>query len=209
MDNQEGKKMKKSNYVLSVLLVVLLTAITGLSQVRPPARDLDVPYVPTNQEVVEAMLKLANVKKGDVVYDLGCGDGRIVITAARDYGATGVGVDLDPQRIKEARENARTAGVTNKVKFVEGDLFKTDFSKATVLTLYLFPEVNLKLRPKILQMKPGTRIVSHAFDMGDWEPEQTIRVGSSTIYFWTVPERKAPAKKTTSARKRAAAKRSR
>ncbi len=130
-----------------------------------------------------------------MVYDLGCGDGRIVITAARDYGATGVGVDLDPQRIKEANENARAAGVTDKVKFIQGDLFKTNFSKATVVTLYLFPEVNMKLRPKILQMKPGTRIVSHAFDMGDWEPEQTIRVVGSTIYYWTVPPRKAAAKK--------------
>jgi SAM-dependent methyltransferase len=193
--------MKKNSYLLGILLIVFLTAASGFSQVRPPSRPLDVPYVPTDQAVVEAMLQLANVKKGDVVYDLGCGDGRIVITAAKEYGATGVGVDLDPQRIREANENARAAGVTDKVRFIEGDLFKTDFSKATVLTLYLFPEVNLKLRPKILQMKPGTRIVSHAFDMGDWEPEQTIRVGASTIYMWTVPKRPAAKKKPAAKRR--------
>ena len=187
--------MKKINSLGGALLIAFLTAVSVFAQVNPPTPALDVPYVPTNQAVVDAMLKLANVKKGDVVYDLGCGDGRIVISAARDYGATGVGVDLDPQRIKEANENARAAGVTDKVKFIQGDLFKTNFSKATVVTLYLFPEVNMKLRPTILKMKPGTRIVSHAFDMGDWEPEQTIRVGGSTIYYWTVPPRKAPPRK--------------
>lgn len=201
--------MKKINCLCAALLIVLFTAASVFSQITPPTPKLDVPYVPTSPEVVDAMLKLANVKKGDVVYDLGCGDGRIVIAAARDYGATGLGVDIDPQRIKEANENARAAGVTSKVKFIQADLFKTDFSKATVVTMYLFPEINLKLRPKILQMKPGTRIVSHAFDMGDWEPEQTIRVGTSTIYFWTVPQRKAPAKKPAPTKRTTSSKRSR
>jgi SAM-dependent methyltransferase len=201
--------MKKINCLCGALLIALFAAASVFSQISEPSPKLDVPYVPTSPEVVDAMLKLANVKKGDVVYDLGCGDGRIVVAAARDYGATGVGVDIDPQRIREANENARAAGVTGKVKFIQGDLFKTDFSKATVVTMYLFPEVNLKLRPKILAMKPGTRIVSHAFDMGDWEPEQTIRVGSSTIYLWTVPAKKAPAKKTAPARRNTTSKRSR
>jgi predicted RNA methylase len=136
------------------------------------------------------MLKLAKVTKNDVVYDLGCGDGRIVITAAKKYGATGTGVDINPQRIKEANKNAAEALVTDKVKFVEGDLFETDFSKATVVTLYLLPAVNLRLRPILLsQLKPGTRIVSHAFDMGDWKPEQKIEVNGSSIYYWTVPSK--------------------
>src|SRR5690606_12556237 len=135
--------------------------------------------------VVDAMLNVANVSKGDIHYDLGCGDGRIVISAARK-GAIATGVDLDPQRIKEANENAEIAGVTDKVTFIEGDLFDLDFSKATVLTLYLLPSVNMKLRPKILrEMKPGSRVVSHAFDMGDWEPEEKMVVDGSTIYFWT------------------------
>lgn len=201
--------MKKNNCLGVAFLIALFSAVSVFSQISEPSPKLDVPYVPTRPEVVDAMLKLANVKKGDLVYDLGCGDGRIVVAAARDYGATGVGVDIDPQRIKEANENARTAGVTGKVKFIQGDLFKTDFSKATVVTMYLFPEINLKLRPKILAMKPGTRIVSHAFDMGDWEPEQTIRVGGSTIYLWTVPAKKAPAKKTTPARRNPTSKKSR
>ena len=153
-------------------------------------RSPDVPYVPTSQEVVDAMLKLAKVTKNDVVYDLGCGDGRIVITAAKKYGATGTGIDIDPQRIKEANANAREANVTDKVKFVQGDLFKTDFSKASVVTLYLLPSINLKLRPQLLkQLKPGTRIVSHAFDMDDWKPEQTVKVNGTTIYYWTVPKK--------------------
>lgn len=151
--------------------------------------NLDVPYVPTKQPVVDAMLDLAGVKAGDVHYDLGCGDGRIAISAAK-RGATSTGVDLDPQRIKEANENAKEADVTDKVTFIQGNLFDFDFSKADVLTLYLLPEVNLKLRPKILEeLKPGTRVVSHAFDMGDWEPEKTITVNGSTIFLWTVPNR--------------------
>ncbi len=185
--------MRKFRYLFNAILITTFLAVSVLAQAREESRPLDVPYVPTNQKVVDAMLKLAKVTKSDVVYDLGCGDGRIVISAAKDYGATGVGVDIDPQRIREANENAEKAGVTNKVKFVEDDLFKMDFSKATVVTLYLLPEVNLKLRPKLLALKPGTRIVSHAFDMGDWKPEQTLNVEGSTIYFWTVPAKKSAA----------------
>lgn len=163
---------------------------TSFAAAQTTPRTTDVPYVPTSQKVVDAMLKIANVTKTDKIYDLGSGDGRIVITAAKEYGATGVGIDLNPVRIGEANENARKANVTDKVKFIEGDLFEQDFSEATVVTLYLLPRVNLKLRPKLLALKPGTRIVSHAFDMGDWKPDQTMRVEGSTIYFWTVPEEK-------------------
>ena len=153
--------------------------------------DLDVPYVPTPMEVVDVMLDLAKVNRSDVVYDLGCGDGRIVITAAKKYGATGIGVDLNPERIEEANAYAKKKGVEKKVKFYEGNLFDFDFSKATVLTLYLLPDVNLKLMPKILkEMKPGSRVVSHAFDMGDWKPDKQVSVDGRTIYLWTVPKRK-------------------
>ncbi len=149
---------------------------------------LDVPYVPTRPEVVNSMLKLAKVNKNDTVYDLGCGDGRIVIASAKDYGAKGVGIDLNPKRISEARANARKAGVEGRVKFKTGDLFKEDFSKATVVTLYLLPSVNSKLRPQLWkQLKVGTRVVSHDFSMGpEWPPEKTEQVGNKTIYFWTI-----------------------
>jgi SAM-dependent methyltransferase len=153
-----------------------------------PARRPDVIYVPTSPEVVEAMLKLANVTKNDVVYDLGCGDGRIVVAAARAFGAHAIGIDIDPQRIAEANANAKTAGVEGRVKFVLGDLFEQDLHDATVVTLYLLNSLNLKLRPKLWkELKPGTRIVSHAFDMGDWKPEQTQEVGGTTIYLWRIP----------------------
>jgi precorrin-6B methylase 2 len=157
----------------------------------------EVPYVPTAQAVVNKMLETAKVTKDDIVYDLGSGDGRIPITAVKDFGAKrSVGIDINPQRIKEANENAKKAKVTDKVKFIEGDLFKQDFSEATVVTLYLLPQVNLKLRPILMkQLKPGTRIVSHAFNMGDWEPEQTVTVDGSTIYFWTIPEKTTPPQK--------------
>src|SRR5690606_20870428 len=145
----------------------------------------DVHYVPTRQAVVDAMLELANVTKNDVVYDLGCGDGRIVVTAAKKYGATGKGIDIDPQRIKEANENAQSNGVTDKVKFEQANLFESDVSEASVVTLYLLNSLNMKLRPILLeQLKPGTRIVSHAFNMGDWEPDKTIQVDGSTIHLW-------------------------
>ena len=155
---------------------------------RPPGlRDPDVIYVPTPQEVVDAMLKLAEVKSTDVVYDLGSGDGRIPITAAQKYGARGVGIDINPERIREANENLAKAKVGDKVRFLNQDLFETDLSPATVITLYLLPSLNLKLLPKLKALKPGTRIVSHSFDMGtEWAPEKTEDVQGRTIYRWTV-----------------------
>ncbi len=161
---------------------------TSVLFAQSPARTPDVPFVPTSQELVVQMLKLANVTKDDTVYDLGCGDGRIVITAAKQFGAHSVGVDINPERIKEANENARKAGVADKVKFVEGDLFTADIHPATVVTLYLLPNVNLKLRPRLLkELKPGTRVVSHSFDMDDWKPEKEIDVNGSRLYLWTIP----------------------
>ncbi|CDM65346.1 SAM-dependent methyltransferase [Pyrinomonas methylaliphatogenes] len=160
----------------------------GLGQQAP---HLDVPYVPTPPEVVDAMLRLAAVTKDDVVYDLGCGDGRIVIAAAKKYGARGVGVDIDPQRIREANENARKEGVADRVRFVQQDLFQTDIHDATVVTLYLLPDVNMRLRPKLWrELRPGARVVSHAFTMGDWEPEKTIDVNGRMIYLWTIPPKR-------------------
>jgi SAM-dependent methyltransferase len=148
----------------------------------------DVPYVPTPPEVVEAMLKVADVSKTDYVIDLGCGDGRIVIAAAQKFGARGLGIDINPERIEEARENARKAGVDNLVEFKKADLFDADISKATVVTLYLLTSVNLKLRPKLLHdLRPGTRVVSHSFEMGEWKPEKTVEVGYRRVYFWTIP----------------------
>jgi SAM-dependent methyltransferase len=155
-----------------------------------PARELDVPFVPTPMEVVDAMLDMAKVTKNDLVYDLGCGDGRIVIRAAQRFGARGVGVDLNPQRVTEARAAAKKAGpqIEKLVRFEVGDVFEFDFSPATVVTMYLLPSVNLKLRPRIFkELKPGTRIVSHDFDMGDWEPQAKRELNGATVYFWTVP----------------------
>ncbi len=186
------RKLKNLIVIISIMLCASIF-VAAQDQIYTPPK-LDVPYVPTNQKVVDAMLKMAKVTKNDIVYDLGCGDGRIVITAAKEYGAKGTGIDIDPERIKEANANAKAAKVTGKVKFIEGDLFKQDFSNATVITLYLLPAINLKLRPQLLDLKPGTRIVSHAFDMGDWEPDETMTVEGSTIYFWTVPEKKKDTK---------------
>jgi len=172
------------------MIVVAAGVAYGQAQ-QAPKRTPDVIYVPTPPEVVDAMLKVAKVGPNDIVYDLGCGDGRIVISAVKDFGAkSGVGIDIDPQRIGEARENAKTANVTDKVKFVEADLFETDISQATVVTLYLLPSLNIKLQPKLMQeLKPGTRIVSHAFDMGDWQPEQELDVDGRRVYFWTIPKK--------------------
>ncbi|AKC88329.1 RNA methyltransferase [Pseudoxanthomonas suwonensis] len=159
-------------------------------EVAQPRRTPDVVYVPTPEHVVEAMLKLGEVKRGDVLYDLGSGDGRIPIAAARKFGVRGTGIEIDPERIREANANAREAGVADLVTFREEDLFEADFSEATVVTLYLLDSLNEKLRPKLLaELKPGTRIVSHDFRMGDWQPEQTVEIPPSTIYRWTIPER--------------------
>lgn len=158
-----------------------------VAQAATPARTPDVIFVPTPQQVVDEMLKIAAVKKGDVLYDLGSGDGRIVITAAKRFGVRGTGIDIDPQRIAEANENAKKEGVTQLVTFKNTDLFTADFRDATVVTLYLLPRLNVKLRPKLLnELKNGTRIVSHAFDMGDWQPEKHVKVDGRDVYFWTV-----------------------
>jgi SAM-dependent methyltransferase len=156
------------------------------AQAAGTLRSPDVIYVPTRQTVVDAMLKVANVKAGDMVYDLGCGDGRIVVTAAR-LGARGIGIDIDPKRVAEANENVKKNNVGDRVQILNQDLFTTDFSTASVVTLYLLPSLNLKLRPILWRtLKPGTRIVSHDFDMGDWKPEQTLNVDGATIYYWTI-----------------------
>jgi SAM-dependent methyltransferase len=152
-----------------------------------PLRDPDVIYVPTPQNVVDAMLKMANVTANDVVYDLGSGDGRIPITAAQKYGARAVGIDINPERIKEANANLAKANVGDKVRFLNDDLFEMDLRPATVITLYLLPSLNQKLIPKLKQLKPGTRIVSHSFDMGtEWPPEKTEDVQGRVIYYWTI-----------------------
>lgn len=162
---------------------------------QPTQVKKDVPYVPTPQNVVDEMLKLANVTKDDVVYDLGSGDGRLVITAVKKFGARrGFGVDIDPDRVAESNVNAKTAGVTDRVQFAAQDLFQTDLKDATVVTLYLLPAVNLRLRPKLLsELRPGTRVVSHAFDMGDWTPQKTVTVqpGGQRLMLWTIPAKTA------------------
>ena len=167
------------------------------ADVAPPAAPLrpEVPYVPTPPEVVDAMLQMAKVTKDDVVYDLGSGDGRIVIAAAQKYGARGIGVDIDPQRVEEARENAKKAGVSDRVTFKQQDLFDTDLREATVVTMYLLPQVNLRLRPKLFkELKPGTRVVSHSFDMGDWTPLQSETINGRSIYYWEIPANAAAMK---------------
>ena len=180
---------------------LIATALVGLATAQiQPKRTPDVIYVPTTDPAVDAMLTLAGVKKTDVVYDLGCGDGRIVITAAKKYGARGVGIDIDPQRIGEARENAKKAGVEHLVRFEENDLFLADIKEATIVTLFLLPQLNLKLKPKLLaDLKPGTPIISNTFDMGDWKAEKEVAVNpndqddtsglSKKVFRWIVPPR--------------------
>jgi len=171
----------------AIACLLALAVFAGQAQ-ETPLREPDVHYVPTPQAVVDAMLKMAAVTSTDVVYDLGCGDGRIPITAAGRYGARGVGIDIDPRRITEANENAKLAGVTDKVTFLTQDLFTSDFRDATVVTLYLSPSLNERLIPKLkAELKPGTRIVSHAFDMGaTWPAETRQEVSGKTIYFWVI-----------------------
>ena len=172
--------------IRQLCLAAALLASSAFAQDRHP----DVIFVPTLQEVVEDMLRLVDVKKGDVLYDLGSGDGRIPVTAAKKYGVRAVGIDIDPHRIKEANEHAKKAGVARLVEFRNEDLFKANFKEATVVTLYLLPDLNLKLRPRLLaELKPGTRIVSHQFDMGDWAPEKKLDSNGRTVYFWTIPAR--------------------
>jgi SAM-dependent methyltransferase len=188
---------------MRTLLTVCLVTLTLLGGCAPaPSRSastvaaaapkLDAPWIPSAPAVISAMLAAANVGVGDTLYDLGCGEGEIVIAAAL-RGARGVGVDIDPERIVNARRNAAKAGVTDRVTFIEQDLFATDISGATVVTLYLGPDVNRRLRPKLLsELRPGTRIVSHDFSLGDWTPERTIpvpQVPGHVVYLWHVPPR--------------------
>jgi len=176
-------------FVAAAFVLVLLPVQGAVSQIVSNGQgkvQLDVPYEPSSGDVVEVMLKIAEVGKNDLVYDLGCGDGRIVIAAAQKTGARGVGIDLDPKRIQESLENARKAKVTRRVQFFQQDLFRTEIDQATVVMLYLYPEVNLKLRPKLLrELKPGTRVVSHSHDR---RPDQTITApGGHAIHFWVIP----------------------
>ncbi len=179
------------------LVAVMVGALAASAQDTPPTHAPDVPYVPTTDAAVAEMLKLAAVKKSDIVYDLGCGDGRIVIAAAKTYGARGVGIDINPVRITEAKENAKKAGVEHLVRFEENDLFNADIHEASVVTLFLLSSVNLRLRPKLLRdLKPGTRVVSNTFEMGDWKPQKEVQVNnpdeeetflSHRLFLWTVP----------------------
>jgi SAM-dependent methyltransferase len=185
---------------LGVLSVVFLTASLALAQKAGPSREPDVPYIPTTEIAVKAMLELAAVTSSDVVYDLGCGDGRIVIAAAKSYGARGVGIDIDPMLIRDAKKNVRQAGVEKRVKFREQDLFLANFREATVVTLFLLPAINKRLLPQLEALKPGTRIVSNTFEIGGWKPVREIVVkddpaddyyfGSHRLFLWIVPERK-------------------
>ena len=188
--------LRKSRVYIPLIVLEVLAGGVAAAQTAAPRREPDVPYVPTTEAAVQAMLKLGDVKKTDIVYDLGCGDGRIVIAAAKGLGARGVGIDINPVRIGEAKENAKKAGVEKLVRFEENDLFEANIHEATVVTIFLLPNINLKLRPKLLQdLKPGTRIVSNTFDMGDWKPDKEAIVPdteadaylSHRLYLWTVP----------------------
>lgn len=192
--------MRSTRFAQRIALLTLCALLSATAQSPKAKRAPDVPYVPTTERAVEAMLELARVSKNDVVYDLGCGDGRIVITAARKYGARGVGIDINPERIAEARENAKKAGVEHLVKFIEQDLFEADIREASVVTLFLLSSVNLKLRPKLLaELKPGTRVVSNTFDMGDWKPDREFTLDddgqdsylSHRFYLWIIPQKAA------------------
>lgn len=194
------RRLVSPTLILLLVLASVSTACTS-SVIRGPAISrqaasippraeitLDVPYVPTPKKVVDEMLNIAKVGPYDTVYDLGCGDGRLVVTAAKERGAKGVGVDLNPARIKESKDNAMRAMVEDRVTFFQQDLFETDISEATVLTIYLLPDVNLRLRPRIFsQLKPGSRVVSHDYDMDDWKPDAQTRIGPDRIYYWVVP----------------------
>jgi len=170
------------------IAVAVFLSVFGMIRLALAEGDPDILYVPTPQYVVNEMLEIAGTNTNDVVYDLGCGDGRFVITAAQRYGARGVGIDIDPLRIRQSQSNAISAGVADQVKFIEADLFKTDMSQASVVALYLLSELNLRLRPKLFkELKPGSRIVSHDFDMDDWEPDVSGKLGKSFYYLWIVP----------------------
>ena len=192
----------------STRLFFLLLLLVGLAPGAAPAQDIDstetplldtsapdttvdpdVPFVRTPQRIVNRMLEIANVSGDDVVYDLGSGDGRIPLTAAQTYGAQGVGIEIKPGLVQRARRKAKMAGVADRVEFRQQNLFEADFRDATVVTLYLLPDVNTKLRPMLFeQLEPGTRVVSHGFDMDEWEPDRVVQVDNTYLYFWTIPE---------------------
>jgi len=177
----------KRRFGIGPWVLVLMLACLYVSAYAQK-RDPDILFVPTPQNVVESMLELAGVNENDVVYDLGCGDGRFVITAAKKFGAWGVGIDIDPDRIKESTRNAANQGVMNRVRFIEGDLYETDIREATVITLYLLDELNLKLRPKLLlELKPGSRVISYTFNMGDWKPDKEGNDRGDIYYYWVIP----------------------
>jgi SAM-dependent methyltransferase len=181
--------VSRGRWVALVAVMLLGAACAG-----QPAGTLDILYVATPEQVGIEMLRLAAVRAGDVVYDLGSGDGRLVIAAASEFGARGVGVELDAKLVQDSRESALKAGVADRTEFLWQDIFQTDIAPATVVALYLRQDVNLKLRPKLLrELRPGTRVVSHDFDMGDWRPDRTVRVKGPTrehtIYLWTIPSR--------------------
>lgn len=170
-----------------LVLLVCLAAIPACEK-SEPKRAPDVPWDPTPMDAVAEMLRLADVNERDIVYDLGSGDGRIVIAAARDFGARGVGIDIDPELISESVQNAKAAGVTQRVRFREEDLFEADIQEATVVTLFLWPSLNLKLQPRLLkELKPGTRIVSYLHKMGDWQPEKKVEIQGRPVYVWIIP----------------------
>jgi SAM-dependent methyltransferase len=177
---------------LAAVLLTLAAGNAGAAEATAtaPKKKLDVWYVPTPHEIVDRMLAVAKVRAGDVVYDLGCGDGRMVIAAAKKFGTRGVGVDLDPARIREARANAKAAGVESMVTFRVEDMFRTDIREATVVLLYLLPELNRRLKPKLFaELRPGARVVSHDWDMGRaWPPDQYVKLGGDGIYLWIMPE---------------------
>ncbi len=183
---------------VAVIAIAIATPLDWIGAPPPPQATLvapgevkkDVPYVPTQPATVAAMLRMARVSSDDLVYDLGSGDGRIVITAAKELGARGVGIDIDPVRIREANENAAAAGVADRVTFIEGNLFDADLREATAVTLYLLPDVNLRLRPKLLaELRPGTPVVSHDFSMGDWKPDDRKKIDGDILMLWIVPAR--------------------
>ena len=183
---------------LIIILVLSLAFVSTTASAQSCDDKYDIPYVPSDNEIVEKMLEMAHVTENDVIYDLGCGDGRIVITAVKKYGARGVGIDINPLRIDESKKNALKEGVSDKVTFIKQNLFEADISEATVLTMYLLPKINLQLRPKLFRdIRPGTRIVSHDFHMGEWAPDQsTVMDGgfdaestfnNHIVYCWVLP----------------------
>ncbi len=181
----------RSAVVLGIMLTIA-AAGCGREAPKPAAHgptDPPVPYITTPPEVVDAMLALGGVTKTDVLYDLGSGDGRIVVEAARKLGARGVGIEIDPALVEAAKTNARQAGVADRATFLAQDLFDTDLREATVVTLYLLPEINIQLRPKLMrELRPGSRIVSHQWDMGPWAPDKTVQIGDHKLYLWVIPK---------------------